>query len=225
MDINQNIDGEIIEIFDSDDSNISTNSIIAIKSSDAEVKNTNLSTSDESLITPSHAEVPTNIQSYQELLDLEESSYVPNYHPFNCSICFVDYDCIQGVTLRNCLHNFCIECIVNTIKYSEEAEIKCPYKDEQYNCESFITEREIKSLISNEEYEKHLNVSLRLAESQSKNSFHCRENDCTGWCFVEDGINLFTCPVCNADNCLICKVIFVVFLFVYDNCLHVNKYI
>lgn len=43
---------------------------------------------------------------------------------------------------------FCIfrECLSLTIQYSEEAEVKCPYRDVNYSCESALQEREIKAV-------------------------------------------------------------------------------
>lgn len=46
-----------------------------------------------------------------------------------------------------------------------------------------------------------------LAESQAHDSFHCKTPDCPGWCFFEDDINIFQCPVCNHTNCLTCAAI------------------
>lgn len=37
-------------------------------------------------------------------------------------------------------------CIANTIAYCEEAEVKCPYRDADYTCESTLQEREIKAV-------------------------------------------------------------------------------
>lgn len=151
---------------------------------------------------------PTNVQCYQELLDLEDLGYVPNYQPFECPVCLVQYDCIEGVTLRNCLHTFCKDCIANTVKYSDDAEVKCPFTDTNYQCDCVLLEREIKALVSAPEYERHLQIGLRLAEHQAQNSFHCKTPNCEGWCFYEHGVNFFSCPLCNGGNCLICNVIY-----------------
>lgn len=37
-------------------------------------------------------------------------------------------------------------CIANTIMYCEEAEVKCPFRDSEYTCESTLQEREIKAV-------------------------------------------------------------------------------
>lgn len=149
----------------------------------------------------------TNSKHYKELLDLDSSDAIVNVEPFECPICFTAYECTgDGVTLRNCLHTFCKECIVNTIKYSEEAEIKCPFRDVVYSCDSLLSEREIKALVTKDQYEQHLAVSLRLAENRIENAFHCKTPNCRGWCIYEDNVNLFKCPICKIDNCLTCRV-------------------
>ncbi|XP_069737847.1 ranBP-type and C3HC4-type zinc finger-containing protein 1-like isoform X1 [Phaenicophaeus curvirostris] len=62
-------------------------------------------------------------------------------------------------------------------------------------------------LVSPDEYRLFLERSLVLAERRSPNSFHCRTPDCRGWCFYEDSVNEFRCPICQALNCLLCKAI------------------
>lgn len=143
---------------------------------------------------------------YTELLTLDSSDIIPNQEPFECPICFTTYDPLMGIILKNCLHTFCRECIANTIKYSEDAEIKCPYIDQEYSCDSLLSEREIKALITRDEYEQHLAISLRLAENRTTNAFHCKTPNCRGWCIYEDNVNEFKCPICQIINCLTCRV-------------------
>ncbi len=38
-------------------------------------------------------------------------------------------------------------------------------------------------------------------------SFHCRSANCEGFCFYEDEVNEFNCPVCAKKNCILCKAI------------------
>lgn len=45
---------------------------------------------------------------------------------------------------KSCI--FCRSCIANTIRYCDEAEVKCPYRDSEYTCESTLQEREIKAV-------------------------------------------------------------------------------
>lgn len=102
---------------------------------------------------------------YNELLSLDTTDVVLNSEPFECPVCFMKFAAKEGVVLRDCLHVFCRECVVNTIKYNDEAEVKCPYLDEVYSCDSIIQEREIKSLVSKDIYEQHLAISLRVITS------------------------------------------------------------
>ncbi|KAG4074856.1 hypothetical protein HA402_009281 [Bradysia odoriphaga] len=144
---------------------------------------------------------------YNELLSLDTTDVVPNSEPFECPICFMKFGEKEGVVLRDCLHVFCRECIINTIKYNDEAEVKCPYLDEVYSCDSIIQEREIKSLVSKDVYEQHLAISLRVAENRTENAYHCKTPNCKGWCIFEDNVNEFKCPICKILNCLTCNVI------------------
>lgn len=148
------------------------------------------------------------ITQYIELLSLDDSmDLTKNTEIFECSVCLVDYQPFEGVVLRNCLHTFCKDCIRNTIVYSDEAEVKCPYYDDQYSCDCLLQDREIKALLSKTEHDDHLAKSLRIAENQIENSFHCKTPDCKGWCIYEDDVNTFKCPICCLGNCLTCRVI------------------
>ncbi|XP_018306955.1 uncharacterized protein [Mycetomoellerius zeteki] len=148
------------------------------------------------------------IGRYEELISLENWDVIPNSEPIECPICFVTYGPREGVILRDCLHMFCRPCIANTIAYCEEAEVKCPYRDSDYTCESTLQEREIKALVEPEVYQQHLAKSIAQAENNAGNkAFHCKTPDCPGWCIYDDDVNNFLCPVCKANNCLTCQVV------------------
>ncbi|CAK9812804.1 RanBP-type and C3HC4-type zinc finger-containing protein 1 [Anthophora plagiata] len=145
---------------------------------------------------------------YEELISLENCDVIPNSEPIECPVCFVTYGPREGVILRDCLHMFCRSCIANTIRYCEEAEVKCPYRDSEYTCESTLQEREIKALVEPEMYQQHLAKSIAQAENNAgNNAFHCKTPDCPGWCIYDDDVNNFLCPVCGANNCLTCQAI------------------
>lgn len=143
---------------------------------------------------------------YMELVNLESSNIVPNMDKFECTICFSDVQPRLGAVLRDCLHHFCKECLVQHIQHNDDVEIKCPYMDNTYSCQSMLQDREVRSLLSKEEYEKYLSKSIRQAEHQIENTFHCKTINCRGWCVFEEDVNTFKCPVCTIVNCLTCGV-------------------
>lgn len=147
-----------------------------------------------------------NDQHYMQLVNLDNEDLVENLEAFECPICFMLIEPGKGVTLRECIHQFCKECLANTIEYSDEAEIKCPYRDDQYSCDIALQDREIKALVTNVVYEQHLAKSVAQAENKIDKSFHCKAPDCRGWCIFEDNVNEFKCPVCKNTNCLTCQV-------------------
>lgn len=61
-------------------------------------------------------------------------------------------------------------------------------------------------LLSPEDYQRFLDLGVSIAENRSAFSYHCKTPDCKGWCFFEDDVNEFECPVCKQVNCLLCKV-------------------
>lgn len=99
------------------------------------------------------------------------------------------------------------ECLQGTIRNSQEAEVSCPFIDNTYSCPGKLLEREIRALLSPEDYQRFLDLSVSIAENRSAFSYHCKTPDCKGWCFFEDDVNEFTCPVCFHVNCLLCKAI------------------
>lgn len=144
---------------------------------------------------------------YQQLVSLDLSGVAPNSEKFECSICFMEIVPKAGAVLRECLHSFCKSCLVSHIQYSEEPEVKCPFINSQYSCQSLLQEREIRSLVSKDEYDKHLARSIRQAENTClENTYHCKTPNCRGWCIFEDNLNSFRCPVCTIVNCLTCRV-------------------
>ncbi|XP_014256597.1 uncharacterized protein LOC106670617 [Cimex lectularius] len=146
-------------------------------------------------------------ENYQKLMDLEKDDLIISMEEFECPICLVRYEPNDGVILRECLHVFCRGCLAHTVEYSEEAEVKCPYRDDIYTCDSTLLEREIKALVTPRVYEGHLAKSIALAETKIGNTFHCKTPDCKGWCIYEDNVNVFKCPVCTHINCVTCQAV------------------
>ncbi|XP_062426750.1 sharpin isoform X1 [Rhea pennata] len=147
------------------------------------------------------------MKNFQQLLQMDKEMLVPNQEVLECLICYQQVAPGEGVLLRECLHNFCRDCLRQVINYSEEPEVACPFRDDSYACGSHLQEREIRALVSPEEYRRFLERSLVLAERRTQNSFHCKTTDCRGWCIYEDSVNEFRCPICQALNCLLCKAI------------------
>lgn len=140
---------------------------------------------------------------YKELMDLEEQSgYIPNLVVFECEICLMEIDIGDGMTIRNCLHQFCIDCVRGSINNSTDATVKCPAT----LCENIVEDREIRSLVTQAEFDKYSLKMLQIVESQSSNSFHCKTPDCHGWAIVDDAVVFFICPICSSINCLSCQV-------------------
>ncbi|XP_038126417.1 ranBP-type and C3HC4-type zinc finger-containing protein 1 [Cyprinodon tularosa] len=146
-------------------------------------------------------------ENFERLVKMDGQDLVPNPELVDCKICFVDLKSGEGVLLRECLHCFCKECLRSVIMLCEEPEVSCPYRDDAYACPWALQEREIRALVSPEEYERWLQRSLSVAESRCEGSYHCATPDCPGWCVYEDTVNVFHCPVCRKHNCLICKAI------------------
>lgn len=138
---------------------------------------------------------------------LDDLSYIQNKDAFDCPICFVPCDALEGIRLRECLHEFCLECFISTVTHSDDDAVKCPFTDENLShCESFFQEREIRAVVSTEVYEKFLERKLKVAEHRITNTFHCKTIDCPGFGILETGDTEMICSICREKNCLQCKV-------------------
>ncbi|CAM4658593.1 hypothetical protein PO909_027426 [Leuciscus waleckii] len=146
-------------------------------------------------------------KNFQKLLETDSQSLVGNIDQLDCAICICTIMPGEGAVLRECLHSFCRECLKETVLNCTDAEVACPYRDDAYSCNCILQDREIKSLLSQDEYQKFLELRLNIAESRSENSYHCKTPDCAGWCIFEDDVNEFTCDICHETNCLLCKAI------------------
>ncbi|CAH2104295.1 unnamed protein product [Euphydryas editha] len=140
---------------------------------------------------------------YTELMKLEQQALVPNSEEFECGVCIEQCAVGAGVVLRECIHAFCRECLADAVRHCTEPVVSCP----AIACPGALQEREIRALLSPEDYEKWLARSLAAAESGTRNTFHCRTRDCTGWAFCEPGVRRFPCPVCKHTNCLPCQTV------------------
>ncbi|XP_026757337.2 uncharacterized protein LOC113517020 [Galleria mellonella] len=140
---------------------------------------------------------------YTELVQLERQALVPNTESFQCQICMEECLAGRGAVLRECVHTFCRDCLADLIRHCEEPAVSCP----AMGCPGTLHEREIRALVPLDEYERWLARGLAAAESRTRNAFHCRTRDCTGWAFCEPGVRKFPCPVCKSNNCVPCQAI------------------
>ena len=146
-------------------------------------------------------------RNYQGYVQALEQHISENLETVDCSICFTEASPGEAIILAECLHIFCKDCLSMHITLSDQVPVKCPFVDDDYDCESVILEREIRCLLSEDKFQDYLKKGLNAAEMQSSNSFHCKTANCHGWCEYDDGVNVFECPVCNHKNCLTCKAI------------------
>lgn len=138
-----------------------------------------------------------------DLEAIDNLEFIENVEAFECAICYGDIDVGQGVILKNCRHSFCKECLIESIKHSDEYVVKCPGDE----CELTVQEREIRGLVPAELFDQHLEKSLKLYEGTTENAYHCKTPDCRGFIEIDKNLQGFMCFVCKRVNCIGCKVI------------------
>lgn len=144
----------------------------------------------------------------QSLEALDDMDLVMNSIPFECPICLLPIRPGHGVVLRDCVHEFCLECLRQTVIHCEDVQVVCPFTDENYSCGAVMQQREVRGVLGeNNAYDRHLTLCLKVAERRLSNTFHCKTRDCPGWCILENGQQSLLCPVCQAISCTSCEVI------------------
>lgn len=136
---------------------------------------------------------------------LDQQDLVSSAEAFECRVCLADVAPGEGVLLRDCLHAFCRDCLADTVRHAEGAAVPCPHSDAAYTCPARLQDREIRALVSPEDYERHLARSVAEAAGAMANVFHCKTPDCRGLCVFEDNVNTFLCDICYKQNCLTCQ--------------------
>lgn len=139
---------------------------------------------------------------YKELVQLEQQALVPNAESFECGVCMEEYTPGHGVVLRECVHIFCRDCLADVVRHCDDPDIPCP----AMGCRGMLQEREIRALVTPQDYERWLARGLAAAESGTRNAFHCRTKDCKGWALCDPDVQKFPCPVCKHINCIPCQV-------------------
>lgn len=156
----------------------------------------------------------------------ETSIFVqPNCEPFDCPICLQRFEIGEGIILMDCLHEFCRNCIVATIHQNKDfIQVDCPF-NQDYKCDSVLSEREVRGLITVDQYNQFIqnnqraalaihdqsinepprksfkiNVGDELVESQNS-EFHCPR--CARTFEIQNGINLKSCNHAICKECII----------------------
>lgn len=143
----------------------------------------------------------------QQLDNLDDMELILNVIPFECPVCLIEIPAGDGVVQRDCLHEICRECLAQSIQHCNDAEVKCPYIDNDYSCESVLQQREVRAILSDETaFHRYLSTCLNVAEQRMPDTFHCLTADCKGFCVVEENEQQFPCPICKANNCVPCQV-------------------
>lgn len=151
------------------------------------------------------SEEPTGFADLQKIY---EKKYVQNFERFDCPICFVEVPIQGGVILKSCFHQFCQDCIIETVRNSPSAEVFCPFDNQEHqSCNFTILDSELRAIVPMDVLEKHLEKSLKQGENVLANVFHCKSPNCDGFVVKENDTIAFVCPVCEVVNCVKCSAI------------------
>lgn len=146
---------------------------------------------------------------FTDLEDLYANyEYVENRHNFQCGICLTLINRGDGLTLKNCLHQYCKPCLIRFIQNQDSADLPCPFRAEDgARCIGVITDSEMRSIAPIDVYLSYLGKSIAQAEAQNPNAFHCKTPNCKAWVEIIGELEDFECPGCKTINCIACKAV------------------
>lgn len=160
----------------------------------------------------SSAPLPAATPTESDLLrTLTDAPLARNFEATKCLVCDQDLPIGTGVILRDCFHIFCDLCLIETIKatIAFDIQVHCPQVEGNERCGTLLQEREIRSLLSREDYERYERKCLEFAEGGNSSSVHCQTKGCKGWIEVSGFVQSFVCSVCCQKNCLSCRAVHV----------------
>lgn len=82
--------------------------------------------------------------------------------------------------------------------------------DQLSGCDGFVQEREVRGILSEDQMQQYTQRVHVLSLNMVPNSFACRTVNCKGYWIVEPNDLTIHCNFCNLENCLKCKVRFLV---------------
>lgn len=97
---------------------------------------------------------------YEELMALNDGNLVENQEPFICEHCLTICEPKAGVILTECVHSICKKCVSRIVETTDNVEIQCPFKDNNYSCDKIIPHRELMKIVRPELFDRFLQRSI-----------------------------------------------------------------
>lgn len=99
---------------------------------------------------------------YELLQRYDDLKYVRNMEEFTCSMCFVLIAPSQGIVLRECIHEFCMQCLVKYIDTVNDIKVQCPFKSDAYDCIELVQQRDLRAVLPEVKFNALLDKSLMV---------------------------------------------------------------
>lgn len=146
-------------------------------------------------------QIPKPVSSYNKLVEHSAKKVVTNMEEFVCSICERFIEIGHGIVLKECFHQFCRLCIVDSIEHNASTE--CPFNIEV--CKIVISDEEVQSLLSPASYDRV--VAKMTDRILNENQADQVQNDLPEIYFLEnladhnyiENIEPFQCPICLTE--------------------------
>lgn len=142
-------------------------------------------------------------------MQMEEKRREKDERDNSCTICYepLFQNGVDGQThLKNCscvLHLDCIRPHIEALLQRNQLEFTCP----NANCLKIISPSDLNQILTLQEMNRYNNISVSKAVDGDKDMCWCFTPGCT-YAFINDQADRFSCPICNKDYCVNCKVEF-----------------
>eukprot|EP00007_Cunea_sp_BSH-02190019_P001364 CAMPEP_0174244844 /NCGR_PEP_ID=MMETSP0417-20130205/36779_1 /TAXON_ID=242541 /ORGANISM="Mayorella sp, Strain BSH-02190019" /LENGTH=790 /DNA_ID=CAMNT_0015324571 /DNA_START=47 /DNA_END=2419 /DNA_ORIENTATION=+ len=124
-----------------------------------------------------------------------------------CLVCFDEYPTSEFVSLKDCGHRYCPECITTMIltcvNNNEAKSVKCM----DPSCGRTLEDDEVSSYIDSENFQRYTRFKQLSVWHADSNARWCPRPNCETAVIVEDPKqSRALCPTCNTEWCLKCKL-------------------
>eukprot|EP01026_Neomeris_dumetosa_P076861 TRINITY_DN82777_c0_g1_i10.p1 TRINITY_DN82777_c0_g1~~TRINITY_DN82777_c0_g1_i10.p1 ORF type:complete len:570 (-),score=70.59 TRINITY_DN82777_c0_g1_i10:386-2095(-) len=118
-----------------------------------------------------------------------------------CLICFDNKQGSDFIRLEDCIHKFCLECLMSHCKLHVQEgslnQLRCPDPE----CNKPFSQSTLQRILTQEEYERWETLTLQMALDSMADVVYCPR---CGGTSLEEGKDLAQCPKCLFAFCPMC---------------------
>ena len=144
-------------------------------------------------------------ESFKSHSDWTESS--GHLSAFDCNICYRSFERIQQISILECSHFNCLECLRGMLQPKLETrnvtKIACPFSGVD-RCDHTLTYQEIKCILNERDFERYDSYLLQNTMDAARDCKPCPGVNCGNSIFGVEELPMVNCPTCQLQFCFNC---------------------